>query len=205
MAQRYTSQVFRSFNASLILVVVILGFVSLAASDALLSIYDISKIKAKMEKIRKMTDTEKLARKVYAVRQGAPVSWSTAYSHIYTNYMLGNTASQNIWEPQANDRRGCWIQVSTFTPQYWISIITQGRKDLNFWITTVRIAYTLNGLNWKYVDDGAIFNANSDRNSRVLIEFRNPVFAKTIRIYPQTWNGDYPALSFDAIYLDFPS
>ena len=134
---------------------------------------------------------------------GTPVSWSTAYSQVYANYMLGNTANVNVWEPQANDSPGSWIQVSTFTPQYWISIITQGRKDASYWIKTVKIAYTLNGLNWNYVDDGAIFDANSDRNSRVLIEFKNPVFAKAIRIYPQTWYG-YPALSFDAIYLDFP-
>ena len=141
---------------------------------------------------------------MYAVRQGAPVSWSTAYSHVYTNYMLGNTADVNVWEPQDNDKAGCWIQVSTFKPQYWIQLITQGRKDTNYWINTIKVAYTLNGIHWNYVDNGEHFDANSDRNSRVLIEFKKPVYAKTIRIYPQTYTGGYPALSFDAIYLDFP-
>ena len=133
---------------------------------------------------------------------GAPVSWSTAYSFATTNYMLGNNADVNIWEPQASDHVGCWIQVYSATPQYWISIITQGRKSASNWVKTLKIAYTINGLTWNYVDNEAVFEANSDRNSRVLIEFDNPVYARTIRIYPQTWQG-CPALSFEAIYLDF--
>ena len=142
-------------------------------------------------------------RKVYAVRQGAPVSWSTAVAHAFTNYMLGNTAIYNVWEPHKSDAQGCWIQVSTFQPQYWIELITQGRRDASFWVSKVKVAYTLNGLKWNYVDDGAIFQANSDRNSRVLIEFNNPVYAKTIRLYPVEYNG-HPSLSFEAIFLDFP-
>ena len=72
----------------------------------------------------------------------------------------------------------------------------QGRGDLDRWTKTLKVAYSLNGRTWSYVDEGAIFQANSDRNSKVPIVFANPVFATTIRLYPQTWHGNNPSLRF---------
>ena len=109
--------------------------------------------------------------------------------------MLDNHATTNIWQPLNSDNAGCWIQVSTFEPQYWTQVITQGRRNLAQWVTTMKIAYSLNGLHWNYVDNGAVFQANSDQNSKVTIKFNQPVFAQTIRLYPQTFYSR-PSLSF---------
>ena len=65
----------------------------------------------------------------------------------------------------------------------------------------VKIAYTLNGKLWEYVNKGEIFQANSDRNTKVLIQLSPPVYARTLRIYPELVHNRM-SLRFDAIYLD---
>ena len=63
------------------------------------------------------------------------------------------------------------------------------------------MAYTLNGKTWEYVDDGKVFPANTDRNTKVRVQFDEPVYARTIRIYPQTWQK-HITLRFDVIHVD---
>ena len=78
----------------------------------------------------------------------------------------------------------------------------QGRGDQSQgWVKTVKIAYSINGRTWNYVDKGSIFNANSDRNTKASILFETPVYARTIRIYPQSYNN-WPTMRFEAVYLD---
>ena len=77
----------------------------------------------------------------------------------------------------------------------------QGRGDADEWVTTFKVGYTLNGVIWDNVEEGKVFTANNDRNSKVKISFKDPIYARVIRIYPQTWNG-FISLRFDAIYVD---
>ena len=77
----------------------------------------------------------------------------------------------------------------------------QGRGDADWWVKTIKISYTLNGKTWLNVDDGKIFEANTDRSQKVRINFKEPVYARALRIYPQSWNG-YMSLRFDANYID---
>ena len=51
------------------------------------------------------------------------------------------------------------------------------------------------------MDEGKTFQANTDRNQKVRIKFSQPIFARTLRIYPQSWNG-HMCLRFDAIYVE---
>ena len=59
----------------------------------------------------------------------------------------------------------------------------------------------MNGRDWSYVDNATVYPANSDQNTKVPIEFKMPVYARAIRIYPMTWKG-YINMRFEAVYLD---
>ena len=77
----------------------------------------------------------------------------------------------------------------------------QGRGDHDAWVGSIKVAYSLNGVSWDYVEDGKVFPANSDRYTKVHINFAEPIYARAIRIYPQTYKT-HIALRFDAIYID---
>ena len=109
-------------------------------------------------------------------------------------------ANINAWAP-ANCRIGQWIQVSCEDPQYWTDVILQGRGDQEQWVTSLKIAFTINGRSWENIENGRVFEANKDNSSKVRISFYRPVHARGIRLYPQTWET-YMALRFDAIYLE---
>ena len=85
-------------------------------------------------------------------------------------------------------------------PKYWNSIVIQGRGDHPSWVTTLKIVSTKNGKSWKYVGDGKIYEANIDQNLQVVIDFDEPIFARALRLYPQTWHNNM-SLRFDAVYL----
>lgn len=78
----------------------------------------------------------------------------------------------------------------------------QGRGDLDAWVKTVKISYTINGKLWEYVENGKDFQANGDRNTKIKIRFNMPIYARVIRLHPQSYEK-YIALRFDAIYIDF--
>ena len=59
----------------------------------------------------------------------------------------------------------------------------------------------MDGVNEKYVDEGRIFPACRDKATKINIYFNSPVYARFIKIYPQTWNN-HIALRFEAIYID---
>jgi hypothetical protein len=61
----------------------------------------------------------------------------------------------------------------------------QGRGDYDQWVKSIKIAFTINGKEWKNVQGGQIFEANSDRHTKIRITFKEPVFARALRIYPQ--------------------
>ena len=48
------------------------------------------------------------------------------------------------------------------------------------------VEYTNDGETWYAVDDGKIFNGNSDRNTKVTNMFDSPVTAITLKIRPVT-------------------
>ena len=77
----------------------------------------------------------------------------------------------------------------------------QGRVDYPVWVTSIKVAYSMNGKTWDYVENGKVFPANSDTTTKVKITFSEPVYARAIRIYPQTWTG-LMSMRFDAIYVD---
>ena len=140
-------------------------------------------------------------RKVYAVELGYSVTYSSAYSGTYNNYRIGSDGTYwKNWSP-ARNQKGEWIQVTSDVPRIWTGIITQGRTDTPYWVTSVKVAYSMSGNYWHYVDDGAIFQANSDKTSKVPNYFKTLVYARSIRLYPMTWSSGI-GMRFEATFID---
>jgi hypothetical protein len=68
-------------------------------------------------------------------------------------------------------------------------------------VTSLTVAYTYNGKLWKNVDKGMLYQANRDRRSKVVIPFDEVVYARALKIYPQTWHKAM-TMRVDAIYVD---
>ena len=92
--------------------------------------------------------------------------------------------------------------VSSIIPQTWAGVITQGRGDLDEWVTSFMVLYSNDGVNWDAVDNGKVFQGNSDRDTQVTNWFDTPVTARTLQIKPTSWSG-WISMRFDALfYLD---
>ena len=119
------------------------------------------------------------------------------------NYILDSTsANPQAWTP-VNNQLGEWIQVSAEGLKWWTGVVVQGRGDHPSWVTSVKISYTRNGSIWKHINDGKVFAANIDQNQQLAIDFDEPVCARALRIYPQTWHNGI-AMRFDAVYVELP-
>ena len=139
----------------------------------------------------------------YAVKLGFPVTMSTLYDASCGNYQLDNVQREGSglcqsWVAGSNDVQQ-WIQVSSIVPQTWEGVITQGRGDAPQWVTNFMVLYSDDGVNWTAVDDGRVFQGNSDQNTHVTNYFDTPVTARTLRIKPTAWNS-YISMRFDALF-----
>ena len=88
-------------------------------------------------------------------------------------------------------------------PKWWTGLVVQGRGDYPSWVTSLAVCYTKNGKSWKNVDGGKVYQASKDQELAVTIDFEEPVLARSLRIYPQTWHGAI-AMRFDAVYVELP-
>ena len=151
-----------------------------------------------------MCADEKEMRSVYAVALGSPVTFSTQYFHdktyMHNNYMLDYTGNGALGWCGHQAKTGEWIQVYQQVPEYWTDVIVQGRGDYDDRVTKVKISHSMNGKTWKYVDDGKVFDANTDRKTKVRITFDTPVRARGIRINVEGFHN-HPCLRFDAIFV----
>ncbi len=93
------------------------------------------------------------------------------------------------------------MQISSIKPEMWIAVITQGRPNWKQWVEEYQVSYTMNGVDWSYVDGGKKFTANKDLNSKVRNNFENAVYARSIRIHPTKWFG-HISMRFDAIFIE---
>ena len=148
-----------------------------------------------------MTEEMRRPLEVYAVAAGCNVNFSGSSGSDYQNFLLDYSMNGTFGWTAKEGKVGEWIQVSCEEPKYWTEIIIQGRGDIDHWVTSFKIGYTLNGCIWENVEEGKAFDGNNDRNSKVKIRFKDPIYSRVLRIYPQTWNK-FLSLRFDAIYID---
>ncbi|XP_006031236.1 adipocyte enhancer-binding protein 1 isoform X2 [Alligator sinensis] len=93
-----------------------------------------------------------------------------------------------------DDSRMHWIEVDTRRTTKFTGVITQGRDSLihDDFVTTFYVGFSNDSQNWVMYTNGyeeMLFHGNVDKDTPVLTEFPEPMVARFIRVYPQTWNG----------------
>eukprot|EP00079_Xenopus_tropicalis_P020629 XP_012811745.1 PREDICTED: retinoschisin isoform X1 [Xenopus tropicalis] len=88
---------------------------------------------------------------------------------------------------------GQWIQIDLKEIKVISGIMTQGRCDVDEWMTKYSVQYkTDDSLNWVYYKDqtgnNRVFYGNSDRSSTVQNFLRPPIVARYIRLLPLGWH-----------------
>ena len=66
----------------------------------------------------------------------------------------------------------------------WTGIIFQGRGDPSYWVTSFKLAYTVNGQEWTYVNNGQSLTGVYDSSTKRRINFDKPIYARALRIFP---------------------
>ena len=119
----------------------------------------------------------------------------TKYSSVLQNsgpgigYGRGRLNSPQAWIPQVRDGDEEFMQIDIGSVESLVGIVTQGRHDQDEWVTSFFVQVSTDEVKWVPVFCGEIFDANSNRNSKVSNVFRTPVFARFVRIIPKTWYG----------------
>jgi len=97
--------------------------------------------------------------------------------------------NRGAWSAKRNNRRQ-YIMVDLKRRTIIKRILTQGRQDMNQWVTSYSVEYSNNGNSFRpYTKRGQvkIFPANNDRNSVVAHALTPHIFARYVKIKPRTW------------------
>eukprot|EP00961_Rhodomonas_salina_P191251 2580405-Rhodomonas_salina.5 len=129
----------------------------------------------------------------------SPPDYKTSYSSVRDNnpvgegYGLGRLRSDQAWSCAGSDpatlKVGEYMQIDTGEIQSIAGVVTQGRHDLDEWVTGLKVAASSDGVTWIDVQCGRVFDANADKATKVFNTFDEPVKAQYVRIYPETWHG----------------
>ncbi|XP_063787973.1 adipocyte enhancer-binding protein 1 [Pseudophryne corroboree] len=87
-----------------------------------------------------------------------------------------------------------WLEVDTRRSTLFTGVITQGRDSVMHedFVTSFYVGFSNDSQNWVLYTNGyeeMMFFGNVDKDTPVQTEFPEPVVARFIRVYPQTWNG----------------
>jgi len=104
-------------------------------------------------------------------------------------YAAARLDSAFSWTAAACEIDTQWMQIDTGAVQQIEGIVTQGRRDYYQWVQSYKVMVSDDGNDWKDVQCGFTFNANTDQHSKVKTLFDKVVEARYIRIFPQTWYG----------------
>ncbi|XP_030841953.1 uncharacterized protein LOC115924199 [Strongylocentrotus purpuratus] len=99
--------------------------------------------------------------------------------------------------------RSQWLQVDLRGTYRVTGIITQGRADIDQWVTSYNVAHSLNGINFNIIQIAAsqqekyssyltflrVFTGNSNRTTQVTNYFSPPLTTRFIRVLPIMWFG----------------
>nr|WFD50011.1 nectin variant 3 [Paracentrotus lividus] len=102
---------------------------------------------------------------------------------------------RGAWSARTNNVNQ-WIQVDLLSPYRIFAVATQGRQDLNQWVTSYKIACSSDGATFDTVQGictnaaaDRIFTANTDRNTIVTNSLPVPQVCRFVRLLPATWNS----------------
>ncbi|XP_077975065.1 adipocyte enhancer-binding protein 1-like isoform X2 [Styela clava] len=87
---------------------------------------------------------------------------------------------------------GHWIQVDFGKPLSITGVVTQGRRDSDQWVKSFKVSCGNSTDAMKFIvkqGNEQVFNANKDRNSKVITVFPDVLICRFIRVHPQEWQG----------------
>ncbi|XP_069475053.1 adipocyte enhancer-binding protein 1 isoform X2 [Ambystoma mexicanum] len=93
-----------------------------------------------------------------------------------------------------DDSQVQWLEVDTRRSTLFTGVITQGRDSLlhDDFVTSFYVGFSNDSQKWTMYTNGyeeMLFYGNVDKDTPVQTELPEPVVARFIRIYPQSWNG----------------
>jgi hypothetical protein len=131
--------------------------------------------------------------------QASSIWFGDVSDHGPANARYSSTNTRSNWSTHDTDMNQWW-QVDLQRINVVRAIGTKGRNkceclfmicDLS-WVTAYRIAHSVDGIRWQFVGEGEIprlFAANSDNQTEVRHEFKMPIKARFLRVYPQSWHS----------------
>ncbi|KAM4038042.1 adipocyte enhancer-binding protein 1 [Anomaloglossus baeobatrachus] len=93
-----------------------------------------------------------------------------------------------------DDGRTQWLEVDTRRSTLFTGVITQGRDSVlhDDFVTSYYVGFSNDSQKWTMYSNGyeeMMFYGNVDKDTPVQTDFPEPVVARFLRVYPQTWNG----------------
>ncbi|XP_078348383.1 uncharacterized protein LOC144633376 [Oculina patagonica] len=91
-----------------------------------------------------------------------------------------------------NKHDNSWFQVDFGRSVKVTMVATQGRQDLDQWVTEYRVSYSNDGISFQDYEEGGyvkIFDGNTDRDTIVRNRLQNPIITRYIRINPICHHG----------------
>ena len=119
---------------------------------------------------------------------------------IFASSMKDSTTHPNraMYGYLKREGKNCWctyaanmnqfIQAASALPLTFYAVGTKGDPEEDNRITSYRLQYSLDGLEWIYYNESFVFTGNTDRNTEVLNNL-NPFIARSVRLVPISWTG----------------
>ena len=95
-----------------------------------------------------------------------------------------------------------WILVDLGVSSEVSGIVTQGRSEVEEWVTQFMISYSLDAFNWEFARDiygnKKMFKGNTDAHSLRHSYLEHPVSARFVRVHVTDWH-DHPSLRLEIV------
>merc|ERR1719373_986665 len=126
------------------------------------------------------------------VEQSTPEA-QRSYSSIVDNDAIGTGYAQSMidspraWSA-AKTVEGEYLTIALSEKSQVIGVVTQGRHDYNQWVKSYSIQTSIDGVTFHDYNEGQVFAANYDRDTKVYNEFHTAVTAQYVRLVVATWD-----------------
>ena len=142
-----------------------------------------------------------------AVGLGLPVEFSSEQNNPYWNHDKQYALDQCDYVAEVScgwcpnqARTGAWAMITSEHPRVWTDVILQGRANGDYWVTSFRLEYTLDGTNWmRYGYE--TFPGVNDRNTKNRVTLNPPIKARAIKIIVESYYK-WPCMRFGALFIN---
>ena len=114
-------------------------------------------------------------------------NWDTDHSETRSRLHYNQSPGSLSWCAKVNDNTQ-WIQVSLPNVTTIAGIATQGRGDLDQWVTKYEVLYNDTGSESEFIRYPKVLSGNYDRYTAIINPLK-PFRASVIRIRPLEWHA----------------